>query len=103
MISVYKDSIKDAMFRKKGTVVSKNTKTLVIAPVHAWTPDQVKRLRKSLSLSQTVFAELMGVSHATVVAWENGVNIPAGAASRLMDILTKNPDVLLEAGLVEFR
>ena len=43
----------------------------------------------------------MGVSKATVVAWENGTNTPGRSASRLLELIEAYPDVLLEAGIIE--
>lgn len=43
-------------------------------------PDRVKRLRAKLGLTQTSFAELMGVSFASVNRWENGQSRPAALA-----------------------
>ena len=38
--------------------------------------EEVRRVRKQAVLSQTEFAEAVGVSYATVNRWENGKGIP---------------------------
>jgi DNA-binding transcriptional regulator YiaG len=38
--------------------------------------NEVKNLRTVLKLSQTEFAELLGISYATVNRWENGHTVP---------------------------
>ena len=36
----------------------------------------IKYNRKAAALSQTELAKMIGVSHAAISFWENGVNIP---------------------------
>ena len=50
------------------------------------------RLRSELSQSQ--FAELLGVSVRTLQDWEQGRREPSGAAKTLIQIATRRPDVL---------
>ncbi|NLZ68056.1 MAG: type II toxin-antitoxin system MqsA family antitoxin [Spirochaetales bacterium] len=100
MISIYKDSIKDALYPKKG-VLTKTNKFIKINEPTAMEAKDVKELRKFLQLSQSLFAQVLGVSHKTVQAWEHGTNIPTGSALRLMNILKKYPDVLMETNIVE--
>ncbi len=45
-------------------------------------PDRIRRLRGRFGLTQTRFAELMGVSFATVNRWENGASRPSALAWR---------------------
>lgn len=52
--------------------------------------------RNQLGLSQSEFAELLGVSVRTLQAWEQGRIKPSGAAQTLMRIAHKHPEVLLE-------
>ena len=42
--------------------------------------NNIKRLRGKLSLTQIQFAELMGVSFASVNRWENGQSNPSSRA-----------------------
>ena len=43
-------------------------------------PKRIRRLRAKLGLTQTGFAELMGVSFASVNRWENGQTRPTALA-----------------------
>lgn len=43
---------------------------------------KIKELREMMVLSQTEFAELLGVSFATVNRWENGKTIPTIKSKR---------------------
>src|SRR6266480_7930539 len=56
-------------------------------------PD-VAAIRESTGLSQTRFAELLGVSVRTLQDWEQGRRAPSGAARTLLSIAAKNPRVL---------
>lgn len=103
MISAYKDGVKDALYPKKGGIISRNSKLVDIKPAKEWSAADVKKLRHNLQLSQQLFADVLGVKLPTIISWENGINVPSGAASRLMDILAKTPDVLLDADILRFR
>ena len=55
------------------------------------------RVRKASGLSQSEFAEILGVSVRTLQDWEQGRRKPSGAAATLLKIAEKNPDLLREA------
>ena len=52
--------------------------------------------RKNTGLSQSAFAQLMGISVRTLQGWEQGRRKPTGAAATLLKIAPHHPDVLLE-------
>jgi putative transcriptional regulator len=54
-------------------------------------PERVKETRKLLSVSQSIFAQFIGVSVDTVQSWESGVNTPSDMACRFMDEIQHNP------------
>lgn len=54
----------------------------------------VADIRAATGLSQTRFAELLGVSVRTLQDWEQGRRAPSGAARTLLTIAAKHPDVL---------
>lgn len=56
----------------------------------------VASVREKTGLSQSKFAELLGVSVRTLQEWEQGRRAPSGAARTLLIIAAKNPRVLLE-------
>ena len=56
----------------------------------------VKQIRQQLGLSQREFAQLLGVSVATVQNWEQNRRRPRGAAQLLLLIAQRHPEVLLE-------
>jgi len=58
-------------------------------------PD-VAEIREKTGLSQTRFAQLLGVSVRTLQDWEQGRRSPSGAARTLLMIADKNPHAILE-------
>ncbi|MFO0965469.1 MAG: helix-turn-helix domain-containing protein [Gemmataceae bacterium] len=52
--------------------------------------------RAKTGLSQTRFAQLLGVSVRTLQDWEQGRRAPSGAARTLLLIAEKNPQALLD-------
>lgn len=53
--------------------------------------DTVKKLRNDLDITQRTFGDVMGVSARTVESWEIGRSTPNGSATRLMQLMEKNP------------
>lgn len=56
-----------------------------------YTPEEVRLTREKLRLSQSVFAQLLGVADKTVEAWESGTNAPPGPVCRLLEEINLNP------------
>jgi len=56
----------------------------------------VADIRERTGLSQTRFAELLGVSVRTLQDWEQERRAPSGAARTLLLIADRNPRALLE-------
>ncbi|MES2077119.1 MAG: helix-turn-helix domain-containing protein [Pseudomonadota bacterium] len=61
----------------------------------------VLEARKNTGLSQSQFAALLGVSVATLLAWEQGRKQPSGAALTLLAIARNNPAALLAVAATE--
>ncbi|NOX89394.1 MAG: helix-turn-helix domain-containing protein [Calditrichaeota bacterium] len=59
-------------------------------------PD-VKSIRKKYGLTQNKFAQLLGISTATLRNWEQGRRRPEGPARVLLLIAEKHPEVVLES------
>jgi putative transcriptional regulator len=58
---------------------------------------EIKMVRKALSVSQSEFAMMIGVSVRTLQNWEQGRRKPEGPAKALLHVALKNPKALLEA------
>ena len=56
-----------------------------------FSPDDVKKTRRILGVSQALFAKFLGFSLNAVRAWEQGVNTPPESARRMMDEIHFNP------------
>lgn len=52
--------------------------------------------RNKVGLSQSAFAELLGVSKRTLQEWEQGRKQPSGAAKTLLQIALNHPEILRE-------
>jgi putative transcriptional regulator len=62
--------------------------------------DEIKETRRKLSMSQGVFAVVLGVSKKTVESWESGRYSPDGAARRLISIMQTDPAFPEKYGIV---
>jgi putative transcriptional regulator len=86
--------LQDALAFEKGQ--GKNLRTTLVRTPKVpprWTAKGIASLRHKHALSQPVFAAFLGVSVATVRAWEQGAKVPSGSASRLLQILAAVPNV----------
>lgn len=60
---------------------------LCLPPVKAFTPAQIKRLRRRYKASQAVFAAYLNTSPSTVQKWEQGQKKPNGPSLKLLNIV----------------
>jgi len=67
------------------------------AVVHEFTPVDVKLVREKLGMSQPEFASAFGISLGTLRHWERGDRKPRGPALVLLNIVAKEPKVVLKA------
>lgn len=96
MNTLYDDLIiglNQAIEIKKGNMTGRKT-TLTIEPVIQYNKEDVKRIRIKSGMSQSVFAEYMGVSPKTVEAWEHGANKLSGPVCRILSLMEKYIDNL---------
>ena len=57
---------------------------------------QVARIRKKMACSQSVLADLLNVSPKTVQSWEHNLSRPSGPALRLLQMIQRNPESLIQ-------
>nr|MBQ4457095.1 helix-turn-helix domain-containing protein [Clostridia bacterium] len=86
-----KEGLQEAIDFEKGNGKAK-TVTFMIEPVKKYSNEDIKRIRNKAGMTQSVFANYMGVSPKTVEAWELGRTHPTGPAYRLLDILAENKE-----------
>ncbi|MBZ0302247.1 MAG: helix-turn-helix domain-containing protein [Anaerolineae bacterium] len=56
----------------------------------------VKRIRETLNMSQSEFAEHFGFSVRTLQDWEQGRRVPSGVAKNFLILLQRAPDMVRE-------
>ena len=77
-----------------------DTKTLRITDVAvpprlpARSGAEIRRVRESLNVSQSLFASYLNVPTRTVISWESGARKPSGAALKLLDVAERHPEAL---------
>lgn len=77
------------------------TRKVTIKAVPTFTARDIKEIRKNVDMTQTLFAQLLGVSKKTVEAWEAGTNLPNGSAMRLLKLFAENPTLVKEEMFLE--
>ena len=82
---------------KKDTLVRH---TLIVDDLQEFSPQEIRSIRISAKMTQSLFAMVIGVSVKTVQAWQGGRNKPDGAARRLIGLMKKNSHFADEAGIV---
>ena len=60
-------------------------------------PNEVVQARQESGLSQSEFADVLGISRRTLQEWEQGRRSPSGAAQTLIRIAKRHPEVVREA------
>ncbi len=60
-------------------------------------PTDIKKARKNVGLSRDDFADMFGLSPATLRKWENGERVPTGAAKALLTIISREPAAVMRA------
>lgn len=65
-----------------------------VGRIHKVTLSEVAEARAKSGMSQTRFAQVLGVSARTLQEWEQGRRQPSGAARSLLTIASKRPDII---------
>ena len=68
--------------------------TVSVEPVKRYNAEEVRDIRRKTGFSQKMFAGYMGVSTKTVEAWEAGINRPSGTASRILNMLEIDTELI---------
>lgn len=76
------------------TRVPLSARTAEVEPPPEYSPSRIKEVRRSLLMSQSVFADMLNVSGSTVAAWEQGERHPQGATLRLLELAERDPGAL---------
>jgi putative transcriptional regulator len=76
---------------KNGLPKSTARRSTVVQPA-GYTSADIRSFRVELGLSQSLFADLLGVSKSLVEHWERGVRPPSATVRRLLDAIRARPD-----------
>ena len=57
-----------------------------------FSPDEVKRIRTAMGVSQPIFGQFLGVDVKTVRSWEQGRRAPSGMARRFLEEIQATPE-----------
>jgi len=67
------------------------------AVIHEFGPIDVKEIRASVGMSQSEFSSAFGISVSTLRYWERGDRTPQGPALVLLNVVAKEPGLVLRA------
>lgn len=73
---------------------------MAVASIKDFSPQEIKQIRLSANMTQSIFAACIGVSKKSVEAWEGGRSKPDGAARRTLGLLQLNPRFADESGII---
>lgn len=73
------------------------TRSVEVAPPPKYRARKIWEVRRTLGVSQPVFACMLNVSPKTVRSWESGERKPEGATLRLLELAEKQPAALARA------
>jgi putative transcriptional regulator len=65
--------------------------------VHVPEDIDVKAIREKISLSQSEFARLFGLSKRTLEHWEHGCRVPTGPSRAFLTVIAREPDAVRRA------
>jgi putative transcriptional regulator len=85
---------RDEMTPTRIAYASTTARNVRVATPPPFDAERVRALRRRLDLSQSVFAQVLGVSDKTVKAWEQG-HPPTTPMRRLLEIAEEHPDLFL--------
>ena len=89
LFEALKQSLREADQIKRGA--AKPSRVFKIDP-----RNDIVKVRGKLGLSQSKFADVLGISADTLQNWEQGRRTPTGPARVLLKIAARHPEVLLE-------
>ncbi len=80
-----------AHYRKHHPDRIRTVTSVSVGEAGSHTAASIKQMRLKLEISQSVFAQGLGVSTILVSSWEQGLREPSLLARRLLDIVSRDP------------
>ncbi len=84
----FRDALRDRIPRETKYTVRQ---VVSVEPPPHLTPPDVRDIRESLGLSQSVFANFLGASLSTVRSWDQGQKQPSPMARRFLGLIAADP------------
>lgn len=91
--------LEQAIDYEKGKRSAKVTK-MEILPLETFTSADIKAIRAGAGMTQSLFAQYLGVSVKTVEAWESGRDHPQGPARRMLALTRNDPQFPVASGIL---
>jgi len=95
------EAMQELLDYSEGKIELKTSRIPVSPVCETISPEEIKAVRETLRMSQSIFALVIGVSKKTVESWESGRYKPDGAARRLITIMQKDPSFPEKYDLVQ--
>ncbi|AVK63955.1 transcriptional regulator [Lactobacillus sp. CBA3606] len=93
-LTALQKSIRQATAALNGDGSQVTTHEVSIMPAPQYSATEIKAIRAEIEVTQRVLATVLSVSPRTVESWESGKSRPSRSASRLLEIIKKQPEVL---------
>ena len=91
------ESLNSAIAHERGEVRLETVERELAPPAPEFSKNQIKQLRTQiLHYTQFEFASLLNVDIGTVRHWEQGLRKPSKSVYRLLEIILKKPEIVLE-------
>jgi putative transcriptional regulator len=88
-----KKGLEEGIAHERGERTLRVREVTIPDPPQEFTPDDVRRIRARLNMSQPGFARLLQVSSKTVQSWEQGTRRPRQSSARLLQFI-EHPEML---------
>jgi len=87
-------SIDEARAFLNGDETQAETHIIKVMPAPQYDAEMIKAVRRDLDVTQRTFASYLSVSTRTVESWETGKSFPNRSASRLIELIVKDPNII---------
>ncbi|HEY8272869.1 MAG TPA: helix-turn-helix domain-containing protein [Pseudobdellovibrionaceae bacterium] len=92
------EGMQEIIAHQEGKITLRTSELEMLAPPPDVSAKDVAKIRsRNLHMSQGAFAKLLGVSVRVIQSWEQGDKKPSGAARRLLQVASRDPQALLSA------
>jgi putative transcriptional regulator len=95
MFGELQEALRDAVAYERGGMHGLRVSELAERP-KPMSRKEVAQIRKSLGVSQVVFAKVINVSPNAVRSWEQGTRRPTAATLKLLTVAKEHPEALLK-------